>query len=165
MEYLIGKMTAVFTVSFAAVALPLFLNLFLTAGLYPDCPPDKLSFLAAGILDVNMFLELFHGRPSLYALVFILIDGIIGGLMGLVSLSVSRWCSTHFAVVMFPFVLYILTGVLFQNAEGEHLSLMVMADPMQDYVTAFAKVVLTCLVIFVVSMGITWLCARKRDIV
>ena len=164
-EYFFGKVCAVFLTGFFAVAFPLVLNLFLAAGLYPNYPVEKLEFMAAAIKDCHLFPLLFYQKPHLYALVFILVDGLIGGLMGLISLSVARVCSTLFSAVMFPFLIYIVTGVLFQSStETGHLSLMEMANPKQSYVTTSQKLVVTYLVVFVVTIWVTYRQAKRRDI-
>ncbi|MBR6666437.1 MAG: hypothetical protein IKL22_12070 [Lachnospiraceae bacterium] len=165
MEYFWGKVSSVFLTGFCAVAFPLILNLFLVAGLFPNHSVEKLEFLAAAIKDSHLFSLLFYQKPHLYALIFILIDGLIGGLMGLISLSVTKACSTLFSAVMIPFLIYIVTGVLFQSStESGHLSLMEMANPMQSYVTTAQKLIGTYLVVLLVTMCTTYIQAKGRDI-
>lgn len=165
MEYLLGKVCAVFLTGFFTVAFPLLLNLFIASGLFPNYPVEKLEFMAAAIKDCHLFPLLFYQRPHLYALVFILIDGIIGGLMGLISLSIARFCNTLFSAIMIPFLIYIVTGVLFQSStESGHLSLMQMANPMQSYVTTSQKLIMTLLVVLVITMWTTYNQSKRRDI-
>ena len=81
-----AKELAVFLSGAVAVALPLLIDLFIGAGIYPDRNPEKLTFLYAGIQDSNMFPRLYQLHPAGYCLMFTLLDAVFGGLMGLVSM-------------------------------------------------------------------------------
>ena len=135
------------------------------AGLYPNHRPEKLYFLTAGIIDCNMFSRLFNQNPLLYAVLFILIDGMFAGLMGLMSVCVSKWVKSHFSAVMIPFVIYILTGVLLLNDNGYSLSVMEMINPAQRVLVRVYEMILLYVVIFFLSSFITWFWSRKRDII
>lgn len=163
-KYIFAKSMAVFSVSFVAVIIPLLLNLFITAGLYPNLLPEKLTWLSAGIMDVNRLSYIFNTNPVCYCIIYIFIDGIIGGLLGMVSLTVSRLCKTMFAVIMFPFVMYITTSMIFQFDDGSCLSLMEIANPVQNYKAGTWSVVLLLSGLFLISALIIWLISRKRDI-
>lgn len=163
--YMLAKGLAVFSSAFVGVALPLLVNLFLCAGLYPNYYPEKLTFLSAGILDNGLFPVLYHRYPHFYCLVFIFIDGVFGGLMGLLSLCVSKLVESHFTAVVSPFVLYVVTGIAFQGTDGtHHWSLMQMLSPDQTYVTLSYRFIAMGVGIFVCSLLVLWKQTKRRDI-
>lgn len=164
LKYMMAKAVAVFATGAAAVAIPLLLNLFICAGLYPDGKPDKLSFLSAGIIDCNLFPRLFALHPVCYCLVFTLLDSVFGGLMGLMAMCVSRWSNSRFATIMGPFALYIFSGVLFEGSGVGTWSAMEMVNPVQNVVTYKYQMVTVYAVLFVVLPVLIYMWHRRRDI-
>ncbi len=163
--YMLAKSLAVFATAFVAVSLPLFINLFLCAGLYPNYVPEPLTFLAAGIQDSGLFPVLFYRYPHVYCMVFIFIDGLFGGLLGLLSLCVSKLVESHFTAVVCPFVLYVVTGIAFQGSDGmHHWSLIQMLKPEQMYVTLSYRFIAIGVGIFVGSVVVLWKQTKRRDI-
>lgn len=163
--YMLAKCLAVFASAFVAVSLPLFINLFLCAGLYPNYYPEKLTFLSAGILDRGLFPVLFNRYPHIYCLVFIFIGGVFGGLLGLLSLCVSKLVESHFTAVVSPFVLYVVTGIAFQGLDGtHHWSLMQMLNPVQTYSTLSYRFIAIGVGMFVCSLPVLWKQTKRRDI-
>ncbi len=164
-NYMMAKGLAVFATGFVAVALPLLVNLFLCAGLYPNRLPEKLTYLSAAIQDISLFPLLFHQHPHMYCLVFIFLDGLFGGLLGLLSLCVSKLVESHFTAVMCPFVLYVVTGIAFQGSDGiHHWSLMQMLNPGQTYVTLSSRFVAIGIGMFACSLIVLWKQTKRRDI-
>lgn len=163
-SYILSKSIAVFVSAFVAVTLPLLANLFIAAGLYPNLLPEKLTWLSAGIIDVYRFSKIFHTHPVGYMLIFIVIDGLIAGLMGLMSLCVSRFCRSVFAVIMFPFVLYITTSMLFLFKDGTTWALMEIANPNQTYRITNTLMVAIYITMFIITTTVIWLFTRKRDV-
>lgn len=164
-NYMISKGIAVYVSAFLSVVLPLLVNLFIAAGLYRNDLPERLSFSAAGIIDCNRFPVLFSEKPVLYCLVFILIDGLFAGALGLCSLAFSRWCRSEFAVVMLPFVIYIITGAIFVNSDGKSMAMMAMLNPVQSYITTYGEMILVYLVFTAACSLVVWLCGRRRDVI
>lgn len=162
--YLISKMIAVFVSAFLSVAIPLLCNLFIVAGIYRNELPERLTFTTAGIIDSQRFPVLFSENPVTYCLLFIIIGGVFGGLLGLISIMVSRWCRSAFSAIMFPFVLYTVTGALLKNANGTSYAVQDIIDPLQAY-TVDAKVMIVYFVaMFLMSVFVIWFGERKRDI-
>lgn len=163
--YLMAKNLAVALSGFVSVSLPLALDLFIMAGLYPNWKPEKLTLLCAGIIDINLFAELFNTHPALYALVFILLAGLLGSLLGLMSLAVSRWCRSFFTVTVFPFVIYIILSVVFVSETGENImSIMEMVNPLQRYITTYGKLFGGMAGIYIVFLLLRILANYRRDI-
>ncbi len=166
-RYLYAKMVAVFFVGFLAVVIPLLLSLFLSAGLYPNWPEETLEHLAVGLQERQILFGLYDRNPACYAIAYTVIDGLIGGLMGLVAISVSGFCNTMFSAIMSPFLIYIVTGVLLQGIGGdpdEQLSLMEMANPLQNYAFSALRLAAVYIVVFVIAITVSYLRARREDI-
>lgn len=164
-NYILSKGIAVYVSAFLSVVLPLLINLFIAAGLYKNALPERLSFSAAGIIDCNRFPVLFSEKPVLYCLVFILIDGLFAGSLGLFSVAVSRWCRSGFAAIMLPFVIYIITGAIFVNPDGKSMAMMAMLNPVQSYITTYGEMILVYVVLTMACSLVVWLCGRKRDVI
>lgn len=164
-QYLIAKCIAVYLSAFFCIVVPLLINLFITAGLYPNNPPEKLDFLSAGIIDCHRFPVLFSETPLIYILIFIFLDGVFAGALGMMSLAVTRFCKSQFSVVIIPFVLYIVTGVIMVGENGHSISVMEMINPIQRYITTVEEMCLVFFVIISVSILIIWITGKKRDLI
>ncbi len=163
-QYMLAKGVAVYISAFVCSVIPLLADLFIAAGLYPNALPNKLDFLSAGIIDCNRFPRLFHEKPSIYCLVFILIGGLFAGALGLVSVAIAKFCKSRFAAVVAPFVVYILTGVIMINETGHSLAVMEMINPLQRCLTSTAQMCIVYLLIVAASVSAIWYFGRKRDI-
>lgn len=164
-KYMAAKVSVSFFMGFLAVCIPLLIDLFISAGFYPNLTPEKLTFLSAGIIDRDMFPVLFNSRPLLYILIFIFIDGMFGGLFNIISIAVSKFSGSSFTATVVPFVLYILTGVMMQNFESINLSILELVNPVQRY---SADIKLICCLysgILIVCLGIIMRQGRKRDVI
>ena len=114
-----------------------------------------------------MLFGLYERNPAWYAIAYTVIDGLIGGLMGLVAVGVSGFCNTMFSAIMSPFLIYIVTGVLLQGIGGdpdEQLSLMEMANPLQNYTFSALRLAAVYIVVFVIAITVSYLRARREDI-
>lgn len=163
--YMFSKGVAVYISAFSAVVIPLLVNLFLAAGFYKNDLPQRLTFSAAGIIDCNRFPELFSEKPALYCLVFILIDGLFAGLLGLMSLAVTRWCRSTFSATVLPFVFYITTGAIMVKQDGTSFAMMEMLNPMQIYISTYEEMAITYIIFMCACISVLWLCARRRDVI
>lgn len=163
-QYMIAKCFAVYVSAFVCTIIPLLGNLFIAAGLYPDSLPEKLNFLSAGVIDCDRFPVLFSEHPLAYCMVFILVDGLFAGALGLVSVAVMKYCKSQFSAVMTPFVLYILTGLFMLNESGRSIAVMEMVNPIQRYTATVGQMCAVYLFIVLASIIVIWFCGRKRDI-
>lgn len=162
--YLLSKMIAVFISAFLSVAIPLLVDLFIVAGIYRNELPERLTFTTAGIIDIQRFPVLFIERPVGYCLLFIIIGGMFGGALGLISVVVSRWCRSAFSAIMFPFVLYIVTGVLLKDMNGNSYAVQDIIDPIQSYTVNSKVMIVSFVVMLLISVLVIWFGERKRDI-
>lgn len=134
-NYYVAKYCAVFLSAMAAVMLPLLFSLFLCMGVYPMRRPDRLLFLTAGVLDVNLMPELFGLHPTVYCILFTLIDGVFAGMLSIFSICIAERVESLFSAITVPFAVYILWSVLFVGGQTDNWSLLEMLNPLQRYLT------------------------------
>ncbi|MBO5260873.1 MAG: hypothetical protein J6A82_01275 [Coprococcus sp.] len=164
-SYIRAKLVAVFTSAFVAVVTPLLLDLFLAAGLYPDNKPERLSFMVAGIVDSQLWAELYGTHPVLYSLLFTGIDGLFGGLFGVMSVCVGRWMNSNFTAVMVPFALYVVSGEVLVSNKKRMLSIMLMINPVQRAgAICWYNMLSLYIVLMLVCLFVTWFNSRRRDV-
>ena len=104
LSYLKAKYFAVFISGGCTVAIPLILNLVLSAMYLPMIKPD--SACNTSIFSTSMFYQLFYSHPLLYNLMFIFIDFVFGGIIATIALSYTYYTEYRFSVLIAPFVLY-----------------------------------------------------------
>ncbi len=163
-QYIFSKCLAVYVSAFVCTVIPLLSNLFIAAGLYPNALPEKLDFLSAGIIDCHRFPVLFSQRPLSYCLMFIVLDGLFAGALGLISVAVTKCCKSQFSAVVAPFVIYIMTGVIMVSENGRSISVMEMINPIQRYIATTGEMFMVYIFIVICSIFTIWFCGRKRDI-
>ncbi|MBP3457718.1 MAG: ABC transporter permease [Lachnospiraceae bacterium] len=163
-NYYMAKYCSTFLFAAIAVMLPLVLSLFLCMGIYPMRRPDKLLFITAGIIDVNLMPEIFNLYPFVYCILFILIDGVFAGMISVFSICIAERVESFFSAIAVPFAIYVLWGVLFAGNKIGNWSLMEMVNPLQRCITHGWQL-LTCL-LGGLAIAPVWiyLKGRKKDI-
>ena len=78
-SYYTAKAVVVFTMGAITVMIPLLIDMMVVMTIYPLRAPERLEFLTAGILDANLFSDLFAENGALYALAYIVFDGVYAG--------------------------------------------------------------------------------------
>ena len=169
LDYTFAKGVAVFLAAFVSVSLPLALNLFILAGIYPNYIPD--AFLNVGglrIPDRRLFAALCNAHPALYSIVFICIDGIFAGAISLTSLSLSKAVKSHFTAVVTPMVIYIVSStLLFPNDDDPVIgnwSIMDMVNPSPIVTTLWYQMLTVLFVVLIINIFFIWIFSRKRDV-
>ena len=142
--YYMAKSFVVFVMAAITVMIPLLLDLMAVMTIYPLRMPERLEFLAAGILDVNLFSGLYETNGALYALAFILLDGLFAGLI--------------------PFAFYIMwSAVMMENNDGR-FSVMEMLNPLQSVVFSGLQVVLMAVGGTLIIILWLFLKGRRKDV-
>lgn len=103
--YLCAKFGVVFLTGGFVVVFPLLVNLITTACYLPAIGVDPLSMQAI-VANRDIFSYLYYEMPILYAICYLGVDFIYGGIFACFTLVCSRWFSNRFAAALFPFVLY-----------------------------------------------------------
>lgn len=106
-RYLLSKYTVTFLSGAAAVALPLLLSLYLSALYLPVGAVDAVMFQSA-ITNRSLWGSDFFSNPLLYALKYITLDAVYGGLFAVSSLFLSFFMKNRFSVWTLLFLLNLL---------------------------------------------------------
>ncbi|MDE6026230.1 MAG: hypothetical protein K2G45_12360 [Lachnospiraceae bacterium] len=116
-QYYTSKYLMTFLSGGISVSTPLVVSLIISACYLPAVGTDPLA-LQTMITNYDMFADQFFDLPVLYALIFIIIDFIVGGLFACMTLVISGWCSNGIIALIFPTLLNaVLTRIVF-NDEG-----------------------------------------------
>ena len=162
--YYMAKSFVVFVMAAITVMIPLLLDLMAVMTIYPLRMPERLEFLSAGILDVNLFSGLYETNGALYALAFILLDGLFAGLLALVSVCVAERVESMFSAIVIPFAFYIMwSTVMMENNDGR-FSVMEMLNPRQSVVFSRLQVVLMAVGGTLIIILWLFLKGRRKDV-
>lgn len=110
-NYLSAKYIAVFLSGGIAVVLPLILDLMCSLILLPNIVPSFV-FPRIEITPKHMFLEIFFKNPLAYALIFLGITFIMGGIWAVICLASSFLSDYKFVVLVTPFFIQLLIDAL-----------------------------------------------------
>lgn len=162
--YYTAKSVVMFVMAAVTVMLPLALDLMAVMAVYPLRMPERLEFLSAGILDVNLFSGLYETNSALYALAFILMDGMFAGILALFSMCVAERVESRFSAVVLPFVIYVMwSAVMMENNQGR-LSVMEMLNPRQRIVSGSLQVAVMAAGGIVLAGLWLFLKGRRKDV-
>ena len=115
-EYYVAKSISVFCSAALAVMIPYFVNLFLVMGLYPLRKPEKLLHNAIGVQYINVLSDAYALNPVLYIVFYIILDGAFAGMLAIFSVCISEWLESYFSVIVLPYIVVLLSGVIFPDA-------------------------------------------------
>ncbi len=106
-HYKIAKVVSVFASASLVTAIPLATDFLLTSAVLPCVIPEAASNLYS-ITDQSIFGSLFYQHPMMYILGYIVFDSLFIGVWTTLSLSLSRWLTQRFQVLLAPFLIYML---------------------------------------------------------
>lgn len=78
-RYILAKTIATFSCSFAVIAIPLTINLIVTACLIPAFENDISAFIYSGLDLGRLWSSFFYNQPIIYCLLFILLTSSFSG--------------------------------------------------------------------------------------
>ena len=134
------------------------------------CPRSRTGqviWLAAALLLLAiavLALWLYETNGALYALAFILLDGLFAGLLALVSVCVAERVESMFSAIVIPFAFYIMwSAVMMENNDGR-FSVMEMLNPLQSVVFSGLQVVLMAVGGTLIIILWLFLKGRRKDV-
>ena len=163
-QYAFAKGIGVFLSAFVSVALPLAINLFIAAGLFPNYVPERLEFMSIGLRDIQMFTLIYSYHPAVYCVIFIFIDALFAGAIALTSLSIAKIVKSHFTAVVTPMVIYIISSMLMEGDQYSNWAVLGMLNPRQYLTTRWYQMLIVYMAILSINSVIIWITARKRDV-
>lgn len=109
--YLRAKLLAVGVTSAVLVAVPLVLDLFLTAAWMPAIFPQPITNTFP-ITFQSMWSELYYTQPWIYIVCYSMLDVIFISTTVVFSVAIGVFCSNNFEVLLIPFLLYLISYFL-----------------------------------------------------
>lgn len=155
-NYYRAKYLVTFFMGMMVVMIPLITSLMLVLTYLPVLKPQPFAFQG---LSGNAFAEIYYSYPLIYVCIYVLIDGLFGGLAAVVSLCISDFVKSRFAVLVLPFTVYLLGGAFLQQIGLSQFSVYDMANPLQNAPVNAWIIVLSMLVGIVVTFY--WFCIKK----
>lgn len=106
-KYFLSKLLASFLAGGAAVSIPLLMSLALTAAVVPGLNP--LPYVGYDMISSgDVFSAYYYSRPLLYALLYIGVDFIFGGLFACLALPVALMSEKRVAALAVPYIFLLL---------------------------------------------------------
>lgn len=87
-----------FTIAGAYSVTPLIMDFFLTCMFLPIMKPESITKYS-NIDDASLFANMFYSNPWLYTIVYLAIDYIVGGLLGLIFYEFTRKINNIFSLL------------------------------------------------------------------
>lgn len=163
-NYVAAKCISVFLSGSAGVAIPLFLNFFVAAGIFSDYHTERLTAESIGLIDRCMFVSVYNLDPALYCLLYILIDSLFAGVIALTSLSIARIVKSHFTAVVTPMIIVIIFSTMSGVKDFGNWSVLDMLNPRQYMHFYWYQMLIVYLVILIVNVAVITITSKKRDI-
>lgn len=110
-QYLAAKYVASLLSGGIAVVIPLIVNLMLALVLFPNLLPNAV-YSMSGMGASRMFYEIYYSHPMLYALIFLGIDFLMGGMWACVALAASYLSDYKIIVLISPFFIQLVIHVM-----------------------------------------------------
>lgn len=109
-KVVVSKLIAYVITAFLIAVLPLLLDYMVAAVLLPSIRPISATFLYAIRGDTDL-IDLFYKYPTIYLLLYILIDGIGAVVFALLVIPATRFIKNSFASICFPVLLFYILKV------------------------------------------------------
>lgn len=164
-NYIGGKSVATFLSGGVVVAVPLIMSLLFCACYLPAVGIDMLS-MQGQLIDRNMWSELYYELPVVYALLYILVIFIYGGIFALLPLLCTGWFDNRFGILIFPMMVYCMLNYGISNLfpQFSPYNPAVFLDPGQPVSSnTTLGVVITTAVLLGMEVILLFISNRRRD--
>ncbi len=167
-KYIGTKYVASFIVGGMVITIPSLLSLMWSMSWLPLIPLD-LSIMQTGVTSQSLWAEVFVKYPLVYALLYIMLDFIIGGVLACSALALSYIVQSRFQLIILPMMINLLLVEILNYVPGTigHLCKLVP----YCYISPFSLVPVTALEIFIslsIMVVITYVLyfarGKKRDV-
>lgn len=113
-NYFPAKLIAVFLSGAVVVMIPLIVSFLIVSMYLPSLTPE-LCYPYGGLLQRSMWTSLYYAHPLVYTILYILLDGVYGGLFASLCVAVAFRVKYRTMVVLVPFCLYTVLEYLDSN--------------------------------------------------
>lgn len=101
-SYFLAKTMAVFLTGAAVVILPLVVNFLAVSAFIPATAPQVNYNFYNYVLFGDLWADLFFNQPLLYVALYILLDSLFGGLLGLFAFALSFLIRNRVVILVLP---------------------------------------------------------------
>lgn len=166
-KYFAAKYTTTFAGGAIAVAFPLLVDLLCAACIMPAIGSDPLA-MQSSVRVRDMWGTLYFERPVLYALGYVVIDAVFGGIYACMTLVCSGWTANRFSAACFPVLVYItlIYGVSSLFPDTGHWNPAYYENPshfLYSTYCSFEKMVILLLGMLAILIVLYFLQNRRRD--
>lgn len=166
-KYLLSKYAASFLAGGIAVSIPAVLSLMMAMTWLPIIPMNIVA-AQTGVGNFSMWSYIFYNKPLLYALMYIGLDFIVGGLLACVSLSLTHLVRSRFVLLVLPmvvnaFVVNLLNYVKYPFSRLLYIVPYVYVNPTCLLDVSIYDVLISIAVLFAISFGLWFGIGKKRD--
>ena len=155
-KYYMAKYFVTFAVGIMVVVIPLIVSLMLVLTYLPVLKPQPFAF--QGVVT-EAFVSVYYSSPILYACIYMVIDGVFGGLAAVASLCISDFVKSRFSVVVLPFAVYLLGGALLEQMNLSRFSIFDMVNPLQSF--QLSSWIICSVMIAGILVTFYWFCIKK----
>ena len=110
-HYLAAKYAAVFVSGGTAAAIPLIMNYGAALMLLPNLLPNVIYHMG-GIGASEAFYQIYFSHPSVYIVMYLLIDFCMGGMWACIALAASNLSDYKIIILIVPFFIQLMIHVL-----------------------------------------------------
>jgi hypothetical protein len=165
-RYYFAKYISVFLTSGIVVTIPSLISLGIAMTYLPMIPVTAFMY-QTGVTD--LWVSIFYSKPLLYAFLYILLDFVIAGTLGIVSLALSWRIENTFMILVLPMMMNLMLVEVLSSAPGflGELSKYVpysYIHPGQVRFYSGWNVAIGVAVLFVVSSGYYWYQVYRQDV-
>lgn len=116
--YFLAKTLAVFLTGAVVVIVPLALNFLAVSAFIPATAPQVNYNFYSYVLFGDLWADLFFNQPLLYVVLYILLDGLFGGLLALFAFALSFLVRNRVVILVLPLLLLLGLDYFSTMAEG-----------------------------------------------
>lgn len=109
-NYYRAKTFAVFISGVLTVLIPLVINIMIVSSKMPLYKPFAGYNFYNGVYFGGMFADLLYSHPGIYVFLYVILNGLYGGLFALFGAALSFFISNKFTSVLLPFVVFLAAG-------------------------------------------------------
>ena len=116
-KYISTKYITSFVVGGMVITIPSLISLLWSMSWLPLIPLN-LTLMQTGVTSESLWAELFVEYPLLYAILYILLDFVIGGVLACSALSLTHIVKSRFQLLIMPMMINLLLVEIFNYIPG-----------------------------------------------
>ena len=166
MRYYFAKYIVTLTSGFLLAAIPLLINVIITACYIPAYKPDPLEQLYSGQYYGQYLANIFYSEPFAFMIIFILIPGLFCGLWADLSMCLSFFIKNKFFVVIIPYLFLFFEKAFFDSLFSNRIALDLSPFYFMRGESSGNIVIVTIILITMlgVTLFITWFRGWRDDV-